>query len=122
MDMAIDDAAQDVPPPSVQTSGRGDPDQRAGLADGHEPSIVDRDIAGRPARGCHDDATFHDEVRTLLHGPSIMARLYTRWVARRFRFRQVDVFTDTPLCGNPLAVFVDASASRMPRCRHLPAR
>jgi trans-2,3-dihydro-3-hydroxyanthranilate isomerase len=29
-------------------------------------------------------------------------------VTRRFRFRQVDVFTDTPLCGNPLAVFMDA--------------
>jgi len=29
-------------------------------------------------------------------------------VTRRFRFRQVDVFTDQPLCGNPLAVFVDA--------------
>jgi trans-2,3-dihydro-3-hydroxyanthranilate isomerase len=27
---------------------------------------------------------------------------------RRFRFRQVDVFTDRPLAGNPLAVFVDA--------------
>ncbi|MCY7417287.1 MAG: PhzF family phenazine biosynthesis isomerase, partial [Chloroflexi bacterium] len=29
-------------------------------------------------------------------------------MTRRFRFRQVDVFTDHPLCGNPLAVFVDA--------------
>jgi trans-2,3-dihydro-3-hydroxyanthranilate isomerase len=29
-------------------------------------------------------------------------------VTRRFRFRQVDVFTDTPLHGNPLAVFTDA--------------
>jgi trans-2,3-dihydro-3-hydroxyanthranilate isomerase len=29
-------------------------------------------------------------------------------VPRRFRFRQVDVFTDTPLQGNPLAVFPDA--------------
>jgi trans-2,3-dihydro-3-hydroxyanthranilate isomerase len=29
-------------------------------------------------------------------------------VARRFRFRQVDVFTDRPLHGNPLAVFPDA--------------
>ncbi len=27
---------------------------------------------------------------------------------RRFRFRQVDVFTDTPLQGNPLAVFPEA--------------
>ncbi len=27
---------------------------------------------------------------------------------RRYRFRQVDVFTDTPLHGNPLAVFSDA--------------
>ncbi len=38
----------------------------------------------------------------------MMARPYTRRVTRRFRFRQVDVFTDTPLRGNPLAVFVDA--------------
>jgi trans-2,3-dihydro-3-hydroxyanthranilate isomerase len=30
-------------------------------------------------------------------------------VSRRFRFRQVDVFTDRPLAGNPLAVFTDAS-------------
>ena len=29
-------------------------------------------------------------------------------MSRRFRFRQVDVFTDTPLHGNPLAVFTDA--------------
>jgi trans-2,3-dihydro-3-hydroxyanthranilate isomerase len=29
-------------------------------------------------------------------------------VTRRIRFRQVDVFTDTPLAGNPLAVFLDA--------------
>jgi trans-2,3-dihydro-3-hydroxyanthranilate isomerase len=29
-------------------------------------------------------------------------------VSRRFRYRQVDVFTDTPLRGNPLAVFLDA--------------
>ncbi|MEO6350358.1 MAG: PhzF family phenazine biosynthesis protein [Candidatus Limnocylindrales bacterium] len=29
-------------------------------------------------------------------------------MTRRFRFRQVDVFTDTPLHGNPLAVFTDA--------------
>jgi trans-2,3-dihydro-3-hydroxyanthranilate isomerase len=29
-------------------------------------------------------------------------------VTRRFRFRQVDVFTDRPLHGNPLAVFSDA--------------
>jgi trans-2,3-dihydro-3-hydroxyanthranilate isomerase len=29
-------------------------------------------------------------------------------VSRRFRFRQVDVFTDRPLHGNPLAVFPDA--------------
>jgi trans-2,3-dihydro-3-hydroxyanthranilate isomerase len=29
-------------------------------------------------------------------------------VSRRFRFRQVDVFTDRPLHGNPLAVFTDA--------------
>jgi trans-2,3-dihydro-3-hydroxyanthranilate isomerase len=27
---------------------------------------------------------------------------------RRYRFRQVDVFTDRPLAGNPLAVFVEA--------------
>lgn len=31
-----------------------------------------------------------------------------RAVSRRFRYRQVDVFTDTPLQGNPLAVFLDA--------------
>ncbi|MBX3029638.1 MAG: PhzF family phenazine biosynthesis protein [Chloroflexi bacterium] len=30
-------------------------------------------------------------------------------MTRRLRFRQVDVFTETPLCGNPLAVFPDAS-------------
>jgi len=30
-------------------------------------------------------------------------------VSRRFQFRQVDVFTDKPLAGNPLAVFTDAS-------------
>jgi trans-2,3-dihydro-3-hydroxyanthranilate isomerase len=29
-------------------------------------------------------------------------------VTRRYRFRQVDVFTDRPLYGNPLAVFTDA--------------
>jgi trans-2,3-dihydro-3-hydroxyanthranilate isomerase len=29
-------------------------------------------------------------------------------VTRSFRYRQVDVFTDTPLRGNPLAVFLDA--------------
>jgi PhzF family phenazine biosynthesis protein len=29
-------------------------------------------------------------------------------VSRRFRFRQVDVFTDRPLQGNPLAVFPEA--------------
>lgn len=29
-------------------------------------------------------------------------------MSRRFRFRQVDVFTDRPLHGNPLAVFSDA--------------
>jgi trans-2,3-dihydro-3-hydroxyanthranilate isomerase len=29
-------------------------------------------------------------------------------MARRFRYRGVDVFTDTPLRGNPLAVFLDA--------------
>jgi trans-2,3-dihydro-3-hydroxyanthranilate isomerase len=29
-------------------------------------------------------------------------------VARRFRFRQVDVFTETPLQGNPLAVYPEA--------------
>ncbi len=29
-------------------------------------------------------------------------------MSRRFRFRQVDVFTDRPLHGNPLAVFTDA--------------
>jgi trans-2,3-dihydro-3-hydroxyanthranilate isomerase len=29
-------------------------------------------------------------------------------VPRRYRFRQVDVFTETPLHGNPLAVFSDA--------------
>jgi trans-2,3-dihydro-3-hydroxyanthranilate isomerase len=29
-------------------------------------------------------------------------------VTRRFRYHQVDVFTDTPLQGNPLAVFPDA--------------
>jgi trans-2,3-dihydro-3-hydroxyanthranilate isomerase len=29
-------------------------------------------------------------------------------VSRRFRFRQVDVFTDRPLLGNPLAVFPEA--------------
>jgi len=29
-------------------------------------------------------------------------------MSRRFRFRQVDVFTDRPLHGNPLAVFPDA--------------
>lgn len=29
-------------------------------------------------------------------------------MSRRFRYRQVDVFTDTPLQGNPLAVFPDA--------------
>jgi trans-2,3-dihydro-3-hydroxyanthranilate isomerase len=30
-------------------------------------------------------------------------------MTRRFRFRQVDVFTDRPLAGNPLAVFTDAA-------------
>jgi trans-2,3-dihydro-3-hydroxyanthranilate isomerase len=30
-------------------------------------------------------------------------------MTRSFRFRQVDVFTDRPLAGNPLAVFTDAS-------------
>ena len=29
-------------------------------------------------------------------------------MTRRFRFRQVDVFTDRPLAGNPLAVFPEA--------------
>src|SRR3989304_6218653 len=29
-------------------------------------------------------------------------------MSRRFRFRQVDVFTDRPLHGNPLAVFPEA--------------
>jgi trans-2,3-dihydro-3-hydroxyanthranilate isomerase len=29
-------------------------------------------------------------------------------VSRSFRYRQVDVFTDTPLRGNPLAVFPEA--------------
>src|SRR5918992_3739585 len=29
-------------------------------------------------------------------------------MARRLRFRQVDVFTDRPLAGNPLAVFLEA--------------
>ena len=38
----------------------------------------------------------------------MMARTYTEGVGRRFRFVQVDVFTDTPLHGNPLAVFLDA--------------
>ena len=33
-------------------------------------------------------------------------------VTRRFRYRQVDVFTDTPLQGNPLAVFTDAQGLR----------
>lgn len=33
---------------------------------------------------------------------------YTPGVPRKFRFRQVDVFTDRPLHGNPLAVFSDA--------------
>ena len=32
----------------------------------------------------------------------------TRQVSRKFRFRQVDVFTDRPLHGNPLAVFLEA--------------
>jgi trans-2,3-dihydro-3-hydroxyanthranilate isomerase len=35
-------------------------------------------------------------------------RRYTAAVTRRFRYRQVDVFTDTPLRGNPLAVFLNA--------------
>jgi trans-2,3-dihydro-3-hydroxyanthranilate isomerase len=35
-------------------------------------------------------------------------RRYTAAVSRRFRYRQVDVFTDTPLRGNPLAVFPEA--------------
>ena len=29
-------------------------------------------------------------------------------MVRRYRFRQVDVFTDRPLHGNPLAVFSEA--------------
>ena len=29
-------------------------------------------------------------------------------MARRYRFRQVDVFTDRPFAGNPLAVFPEA--------------
>src|SRR5918992_1262622 len=29
-------------------------------------------------------------------------------MARRLRFRQVDVFTDRPLAGNPLAIFPEA--------------
>jgi trans-2,3-dihydro-3-hydroxyanthranilate isomerase len=37
-----------------------------------------------------------------------MRQPYTAAMARRFRFRQVDVFTDTQLCGNPLAVFLGA--------------
>lgn len=32
-------------------------------------------------------------------------------MARRFRYRGVDVFTDTRLAGNPLAVFLDAHAA-----------
>ncbi len=32
-------------------------------------------------------------------------------MARRFRFRGVDVFTDTRLAGNPLAVFLDSDGS-----------
>jgi trans-2,3-dihydro-3-hydroxyanthranilate isomerase len=31
-------------------------------------------------------------------------------VAKRYRYRVVDVFTDTPLAGNPLAVFLDGAA------------
>ena len=30
-------------------------------------------------------------------------------MSRRFRYRQVDVFTDQPLRGNALAVFPDAT-------------
>ncbi len=35
-------------------------------------------------------------------------RRYTRRVTRRYRFRHVDVFTDRPFLGNPLAVFPEA--------------
>lgn len=35
-------------------------------------------------------------------------RAYTAAMARRFRYRGVDVFTDTQLCGNPLVVFAAA--------------
>src|SRR5262245_8155812 len=37
------------------------------------------------------------------------ARSYAAGMSRRFRFRQVDVFTDRALAGNPLAVFPDAT-------------
>ena len=44
----------------------------------------------------------------LLHGRPIVRRPTLDGVTRRFRFRQVDVFTDVALSGNPLAVFTDA--------------
>jgi trans-2,3-dihydro-3-hydroxyanthranilate isomerase len=44
----------------------------------------------------------------LLHSRPIVRRPTLDDVTRRFRFRQVDVFTDVALSGNPLAVFTDA--------------
>ena len=99
---------QHVESAGIEGIGRTGVVECSGLADTGERPVTDGDVAGPAARRCHDDAAADDQIEGLLHGPPIVRPPYTRWVTRRFRFRQVDVFTDTPLCGNPLAVFVDA--------------
>ena len=40
---------------------------------------------------------------------------------KSYRYEVVDVFTQTPLEGNPLAVFTDAASSMLRRCNGSPA-
>ena len=84
-------------PRASRRSGRVTLRAEPGRLDRREPTVADGDVQSRPAVWRDDDAALHDQIEVLLHGPPMMAPLYTRWVARRFRFRQVDVFTDTPL-------------------------
>src|SRR6266480_5727526 len=65
--------------------------------------------AALPARvgsraGFHEESTRRNEM-FVLHVPKVLSFLM---LAHTYEFVQVDVFTQTPLAGNPLAIFTDA--------------
>ena len=101
-------------PPATSSSTPG-PLQRRGVHHRRPERVRRRRRLARPAPG---DRWTKSGVAAAARGPTGKERA----TMRTLPFVQVDVFTDRPFAGNPLAVFPEAEGLTPCRCRPSPAR